>query len=180
MAGSHWLRLVVCKAPCHWPITSALRCSGASSDGTVAAHTSLSLHLRAWLSEPCTSDACGCSPFWDKRVNVLDCFCCLGILCHLVAGLYYNNKPFIADKDGKPSLGADALDRVLVAVNSLLIAAMLALFATTFSENRLRSYSTSRLSKRVADVFIKFQTELRRNRDQFAQVMQCSHWVLLA
>ena len=36
----------------------------------------------------------GCrSPFWDKRVNVLDCSCCLAILIHCVAYLYATNPP---------------------------------------------------------------------------------------
>jgi len=111
------------------------------------------------------------SPFWDKRVNVLDCFCCLGILVHLISYLYYNNQRFISDTAGAPSAGASALDTVLVIVNAVLIASMLALFAVTFAENRLRSYSTSRLSKRVSEILVLFQTELRRNRDQFAQVL---------
>ena len=115
---------------------------------------------------------CGCSPFWDKRVNVLDCFCCLGILVHLISYLYYNNQRFILDTAGAPTAGASALDTILVIVNAVLIASMLALFAVTFAENRMRSYSTSRLSMRVSEILVLFQTELRRNRDQFASVLK--------
>ena len=48
------------------------------------------------------------SPFWDKRVENLDCLCCISILLHLIAFLYYNNPELIkSDSDG-----AAALDRV--------------------------------------------------------------------
>ena len=34
-------------------------------------------------------------PYWDKRVNYLDCFCCLTILLLILSSLYFNNGSFL-------------------------------------------------------------------------------------
>jgi hypothetical protein len=45
------------------------------------------------------------SPYWDARVVNLDTMCCVSILLHLIASLYYNNKQFVEeDLDGAASL----------------------------------------------------------------------------
>jgi hypothetical protein len=54
-------------------------------------------------------------PFWDKRVNALDCACCMSIMVHCVASLYYNNAEFVHPGSWK----ARKLDELLVAVNIL-------------------------------------------------------------
>ena len=33
-------------------------------------------------------------PYWDKRVDLLDCVCCLSILLHLEANVYFNNAEY--------------------------------------------------------------------------------------
>ena len=42
-----------------------------------------------------------CSPFWDKRVNRLDCACCLSIIVHSIAALYFNSPTF--NDSGEPA-----------------------------------------------------------------------------
>ena len=42
-----------------------------------------------------------CSPFWDKRVNRLDCACCISIIVHSIAALYFNSPTF--NDSGEPA-----------------------------------------------------------------------------
>ena len=47
-------------------------------------------------------------PYWDKRVNYLDCLCCISILLHCIASLYFNNELCLSDD------GSVVLDALLV------------------------------------------------------------------
>ena len=62
-------------------------------------------------------------PFWDTRLNVLDCVGCVSILLHVIANVLYNNADFIRppDSDIKSSEDARALNFYLVVVNLLVI-----------------------------------------------------------
>jgi hypothetical protein len=100
-----------------------------------------------------------CRPFWDSRVNALDCLCCVSILIHCITGLYYNNAAFILDS------AASDLDKLLVAVNCITIIAVIGLFTITFTENQFRVSHTNVISKAMGGVISKLQLTLRTRCD---------------
>ena len=73
-------------------------------------------------------------PFWDKRVDMLDCVCCLSILLHVESTLYYWNPLFVNLGSG----GAEQLDGLLVAANVICVLHMFGLFFLTLIEHRFR------------------------------------------
>ena len=109
-------------------------------------------------------------PFWDKRVNWLDCFCCVSIMLHCIGLLYWNNIEFAVDQDGDTgplsakwafAKGAIPLDGILVAICILNFAAILALFACNLVEMKFRRHIIDALSRTVARAVIKLQVALR-------------------
>lgn len=106
-----------------------------------------------------------CSPFWDKRVNYLDCLCCLSIIIHCVAALYYNNLSFL------PTPGAAALDVILVIVNFATWAAIVGLFLVSFAQSKLRQRSIRTLVRNVARTAVKLQLQLRACKQSFLELL---------
>jgi hypothetical protein len=104
-------------------------------------------------------------PFWDKRVNHLDCFCCVVIMLHLIAFLYFNNEEFVA------SAAAEKLDSLLFSFDVIAMIAITALFAITLTENYFKRISISRLTAAVSVMFVSMQQELRAKRDDFLRLL---------
>lgn len=106
-----------------------------------------------------------CSPFWDRRVNRLDCICCLSILLHLISFIYYNDANFILQP------GAAAFDSILVVVNVFVIAAILGLFVVCAAEALFRRRATDEVARVVSKHLLTLQADLRRNRETFARLL---------
>ena len=100
-------------------------------------------------------------PFWDKRVNALDCLCCMSVMVHCIASLYYNNADFVQPG----STRAARLDALLVAVNILTYFAIAGLFVVTALEDRFKHSATKALSFFMADTVVALQQDLGRKRD---------------
>jgi hypothetical protein len=106
-------------------------------------------------------------PFWDTRLNVLDCLGCVSILLHVIANVLYNNADFIRpppnvlynstdfvrppDSDIKSSEDARALNFYLVVVNLLVIICIFALFVMMVAEKQFEGLMTSQLTKSLGD-----------------------------
>jgi hypothetical protein len=106
-----------------------------------------------------------CSPFWDRRVNWLDCMCCLSIMLHLISFIYYNDANFIITP------GAAGFDTILVVVNILVIIAILALFVVCAAEALFRRQATSKVASLVSDGLVALQAQLGSCRDTFCDVV---------
>ena len=102
-----------------------------------------------------------CSPFWDRRVNWLDCICCLSILLHLISFIYYN------DSDFTLAPGAAAFDTILVVVNILVIICILALFFVSAAEAIFRRHATFKVASSVSKDLVDLQADLMSCRDKF-------------
>jgi hypothetical protein len=102
-----------------------------------------------------------CSPFWDRRVNWLDCICCLSILLHLISFIYYN------DSDFTLAPGAAAFDTILVVVNILVIICILALFFVSAAEAIFRRHATFKVASSVSKDLVDLQANLMSCRDKF-------------
>ena len=121
---------------------------------------------------PLTEDGRAClfvfSPYWDKRVQNLDCLCCISILLHLIALLYYNNPELLRlDFDG-----AAALDRLLVAANVICLGAICLLFAINVVERRFNNAVTNSIAHQMATLILSLQYDLRCRCDAFIQAVQ--------
>jgi hypothetical protein len=108
------------------------------------------------------------SPFWDKRVENLDCLCCMSILLHLVAFLYYNN-PELLELD---SAGAAALDNLLVAANIVCFAAICLLFTTNVVERRFNAATSDMVSQRMAKLIVAIQHDIRHHSVIFVRALR--------
>jgi hypothetical protein len=106
-------------------------------------------------------------PYWDKRVNDLDCMCCLSIMLHCIAVLYYNNQDFTTARVE----GGLALDGLLVAADVICFASTGLLFCKTFLENAFRGRSCEVLTKRIVQAQLHLQKALVANRDSFKQLL---------
>ncbi len=111
-------------------------------------------------------------PYWDSRVDVLDCACCVSILLHLVAAVYFNDAAFNLDDDLNPTARASQLDTLLVVVNILIMCFIALLFAWTFLENVFRIRGRSVLARIVATNVITLQANLQRHRTQFVDALK--------
>ncbi len=106
-------------------------------------------------------------PYWDKRVNALDCMCCLSIMLHCIAVLYYNNLDFTVTKVE----GGLALDGLLVAADVICFASTGLLFGKSFLENAFRGRSCEVLTKRIVQAQLYLQKALVADRDTFEQLL---------
>jgi hypothetical protein len=94
--------------------------------------------------------------------------CCISILLHLIANLYYNNNMIVVDDLG----GAASLDSVLVAANIACFAVMSGLFAVNLLENKFTVSAARTISQRIARAVVAVQIELQRNSAGFMQQLQ--------
>ena len=108
------------------------------------------------------------SPYWDARVVNLDTMCCVSILLHLIASLYYNNNMIVIED----LRGAASLDSVLVAANIACLAVMCGLFAVNLLENKFTVSAVRTISQRMARTVVSLQIELQRNSAGFMQQLQ--------
>ena len=111
-------------------------------------------------------------PYWDSRVDVLDCACCVSILLHLVATVYFNDAAFNLDDDLNPTTRASQLDTLLVVVNIFIMCSIALLFAWTFLENVFRIRGRSVLARLVATNVVSLQANLQRHRTQFVDALK--------
>jgi len=109
-----------------------------------------------------------CRPYWDKRVNSLDCLCCLSILLQCLASLYFSDPDFVSRSD------AAALDTILVIVMSLCLSGTLALFVVVLVEMRFRSSAIRTMSKGIAELVLLMQKELTNKQAAFIRVLEDS------
>jgi hypothetical protein len=101
----------------------------------------------------------------------LDCLCCVSILVHCIAALYYNDPVFIKDF---PS-GAKSLDTILVVMNCLCFVSMLGLFCANLAEGRFREQSVSAIAKKASELVVGLQTELQCRRETMVYALtSCS------
>ena len=108
------------------------------------------------------------SPYWDARVVNLDTMCCVSILLHLIASLYYNNNMIVVeDLDG-----AASLDSVLVAANIACLIVMCGLFAVNLLEKKFTASAVRTIARRMARTVVSLQIELQRNSACFMQQLQ--------
>jgi hypothetical protein len=119
-----------------------------------------------------------CQPYWDKRVNALDCMCCLSITMHCIAVLYYNNMDFVNNKDKVSLEGGLVLDGLLVAADIICFALTGLLFAKTFTENTFRNMSCKFLTNNIVQTLLQLQQELVKERDTFDQLLHRNNVVM--
>jgi hypothetical protein len=108
------------------------------------------------------------SPYWDSRVVNLDTMCCISILLHLVASLFYNNSLMVEQNLD----GAASLDSILVAANIACFVVMIGLFAVNLLENKFNSSAVGVISGRMARTVVSLQLELQRHCDGFMRALQ--------
>jgi hypothetical protein len=104
-------------------------------------------------------------PFWDKRVNKLDCFCCVVIMLHLIASLYFNNPEFILTEE------AEKLDLLLFSIDVIAIIAILALFVVVLAEGFFKRNSIHIMTSAISRTVIQLQVELRARQDEFLKAV---------
>ena len=108
------------------------------------------------------------SPYWDARVVNLDTMCCVSILLHLIASLYYNNNMIVIED----LVGAASLDSVLVAANIVCFAVIGGLFAVNLLEKKFTVSAVRTISRRIARTVAAVQIELQRSSSGFMQHVQ--------
>jgi hypothetical protein len=116
-------------------------------------------------------------PFWDPRIDNLDCICCASLLLHVIASLLYNNPSFTHDSDdptrvaGQPSVGARSLETAMICVNALTLLTILGLFLTEFCERELKSHAVRTVTKTVTRLIVKLQRDLQSSRQTFLDAL---------
>jgi hypothetical protein len=87
---------------------------------------------------------------------------------HLLAFLYYNNPDLLkSDLDG-----AAALDRTLVAANSICFFAFSLMFAIEVIERRFNAATSDMVSKKMAQLIVSLQRDLRRQSVTFIRALR--------
>ena len=104
-----------------------------------------------------------CRPFWDSRIDNLDCVCSASILLQVVANLFYNNPIFTDEVPGRPQ----QLDDALIVVNFVVLAVIFGLFIFTLVENRFKAVAIGTLSKKVTQMVISMQREIAFHHEAF-------------
>jgi hypothetical protein len=98
-------------------------------------------------------------------VNHLDCFCCIVIMLHLIANLYFNNAEFIATEEAKH------LDLLLFSIDAIGIIAISGLFIVTVTERLFQKKSIDAMTSAVSRTFLSLQLEVRGRRDDFLRAV---------
>jgi hypothetical protein len=101
-------------------------------------------------------------PFWDHRLDYLDCSCCITILLHVLSGFYYNSLNFAESE------AAMQLDRALVAFTLLTLAAIIGLILSQALELEFKISATASVSRAVAASIASFQNALCRGGNRGA------------
>ncbi len=94
-------------------------------------------------------------------MNWLDCICCISILGHCIAALYFNDPEFIKEN----LRGARSLDTILVVMNCICFASILGLFCVNLTEHRFRALSVETIARGASELAVSLQTELVNHRD---------------
>ena len=108
-------------------------------------------------------------PFWDPRIDNLDCICCVSLLLHAIASLLYNNRDFTKSEldPTRTSTGAISLETAMICVNALTLLAILGQFLTEFAEHELKSHAVRTMVKTVTRLVVKLQRDLQGSRLTF-------------
>ena len=117
-------------------------------------------------------------PFWDARIDNLDCICCTSLCLHVIAALLYQNRAFTrddaADSAGPASARARSLEIAMICVNALTLLAILGLFLVEFCERKLRSSAVRTLAKAVATLIVKLRRYIRGSRQLFLDALRAA------
>ena len=98
-------------------------------------------------------------------MNHLDCFCCIVIMLHLIANLYFNNAEFIATEEAK------RLDLLLFSIDAIGIIAISGLFIVTVTERLFQKKSIDVMTSAVSRTFVSLQLEVHGRRDDFLRAV---------
>ena len=109
--------------------------------------------LQSWLV---------CRPFWDPRLDHLDCVCCASILLHVIACEYYNNVAFT-----RTELGPKLLEIVLIVSNGLVLSLVFVFTAVTAVERKVKAAAIAAVCRTVAEEITSLQQQLSKDTDAF-------------
>jgi hypothetical protein len=108
-------------------------------------------------------------PFWDTRLDYLDCVCCTSIMLHVLSSAYFNNRRFYDEMDhDAPRL----FEAGLIGVNCLSLLAISCLFVTSLVKHEFTAYAVARMVRTVARSVATLQHELLRERDSFVAAIR--------
>ena len=96
-------------------------------------------------------------PFWDRRLDYLDCSCCFTILLHVLSGYYYSNEGF------RDSDAAVQLDHALVAFTLLTVAIIIGLIMAQALELHFKTRASASVSCAVAASIVALRSRLCRD-----------------
>jgi hypothetical protein len=113
-------------------------------------------------------------PFWDPRIDNLDCICCASLLLHAIASLLYNNRDFTKSEldPTQTSTGATSLETAMICVNALTLLAILGQFLTEFAEHKLKLHAVRTVVKTVTRLVVRLQQDLQENRLTFLAALE--------
>ncbi len=103
-------------------------------------------------------------PFWDSRLDYLDCVCSLSIMLHVLSLAYFNNPNFYDEMD------QDApwfFETGLFGINCLALLTIASLFVTSLVKQKFTSYAMARMAQIVARSIVLLQEDLLCQRDAF-------------
>ena len=106
------------------------------------------------------------SPFWDRRVDLLDCVCCVVVMLHVLSGLLYINPDF------KDFSSIDELEHSLLVVNGGAILIIFGLFVLGVFEDKIWKVSaTKSVARVVAELVVTLQRSLHMRQELFLQAL---------
>jgi hypothetical protein len=110
----------------------------------------------------------GCRrPFWDRRLDKLDCLFSASLMLHLVASLYYADPGFA--EGGGPSW---RLEVSLIVINLGVLAAAVCLSLMSLLEDRFKAAAVAGLSKSIAALIMSLQLEMRSKSQSLLDALE--------
>ena len=103
-----------------------------------------------------------CRPFWDSRLDHLDCVCCASILLHVIASQCYNSKEFNSGETGP-----QRLEMLLVAANVLILTLACFLTVATAVEGKVKTIAIATVCTAVSRRVISLRQRLSDESDAF-------------
>jgi hypothetical protein len=113
-------------------------------------------------------------PFWDDHLDDLDCLCCISILLHVIASLFYNNQDFVKspDKLNVNGTGARMLEYVLLTINVCTLATFAALFVKALIEHKFKRETIKILSTHVSRIVLTVKHNVSEMGAGFVELIE--------
>jgi hypothetical protein len=106
-----------------------------------------------------------CRPFWDTRLDTLDCVLSASMMFHCIASVYYADNSF----DGAP---ADRLELSLIVANLGVVAISVGLYVESLLEGKFKTAAVTGLAKSIADLIVSLQLEMRRDAQSLLHALE--------